>query len=59
MPARSSEQLKLIYAKRNQYKSKDHAPNKWKWVFDPEWGNLDKKEGLKKYHKIFKKHNNF
>jgi len=44
MPAKSKQQLKLIYAIRNKYGSKKKAPKKWKWVFGEEWGHLE--EGL-------------
>ena len=37
MPAKSQQQLKLIYALRNKYKTKKKAPKKFKWVFDKEW----------------------
>ena len=37
MPAKSQQQLKLIYAKRNQYGNKSETPEKWKWVWDEEW----------------------
>lgn len=37
MPAKSQQQLKLIYAKRNQYGNKSKTPEKWKWVWDEEW----------------------
>ena len=40
MPASSTKQLKFIYAKRAQYKTKSKAPKKYKWVFDEEWGHL-------------------
>jgi hypothetical protein len=45
MPAKSLKQLKFIYAKRAQYKTKTKAPEKYKWVFDEEWGHL--KENVK------------
>ena len=44
MPAQSQQQLKLVYAKRNQYGSKEKTPKKWKWVWQEEWGHL--KEGF-------------
>lgn len=40
MPAKSKNQLKLIWSIRNKYKSKAKAPKKWKWVFGEEWGHL-------------------
>ena len=40
MPAKSKNQLKLIWSIRNKYKSKTKAPKKWKWVFEEEWGHL-------------------
>ena len=41
MPAKSKNQLKLIWSIRNKYKSKTKAPKKWKWVFGEEWVHLD------------------
>jgi hypothetical protein len=43
MPAQSKKQLALVYARRNQYGSKEKTPKKWLWVWKPEWGHL--KEG--------------
>lgn len=40
MPAKSKKQLRMIYGRRKLYGSKDKAPEKWKWVFDKEWGKL-------------------
>ena len=39
MPAKSQSQRRLIFKKRDQYKNKENAPEKWKWVFDSEWEN--------------------
>jgi len=50
MPSRSEQQRKFIFAKRNQYGSKDKAPEKWKWVFDKEWETIEEMI----YKKIFK-----
>ena len=47
MPAKPKKQLKLIYAKRNQFKSEENTPKKWKWVWSEEWGHL--KENIKKF----------
>lgn len=49
MPSHSEQQRKFIFAKRNQYGSKDKAPEKWKWVFDKEWETIEEMT----YKKIF------
>lgn len=41
MPARSKQQLKLIYARRDMYKSKENTPEKWKWIWNSEWEDVD------------------
>ena len=46
MPAKSKQQLKLIWAIRNKYGSKSKAPKKWKWVFGEEWGHLAKESHI-------------
>lgn len=46
MPAKSKQQLKLIWAIRNKYGSKAKAPKKWKWVFGEEWGHLAKESHI-------------
>jgi len=46
MPAKSKQQLKLIWAIRNKYGSKAKAPKKWKWVFGEEWGHLEKESHI-------------
>lgn len=46
MPAKSKQQLKLIWAIRNKYGSKSKAPKKWKWVFGEEWGHLTKESHI-------------
>lgn len=47
MPAKSKSQLKLVYAKRNQFESESKTPKKWKWVWGSEWGHL--KEHIKSF----------
>lgn len=42
MPAKSQDQLKLIYTIRSRYKSKSKTPKKWKWVWGEEWTHLQK-----------------
>ena len=37
MPAKSQQQLKLIYATRAKYGNKSKTPQTWKWVWDKEW----------------------
>lgn len=41
MPSKSDAQRKMIFAKRNQYGSKEKAPKEWKWVFDKGWDTLE------------------
>jgi len=41
MPAKSPKQLKFIFAKRNQYKSKKKTPKSFKWVWGKEWAHLE------------------
>lgn len=40
MPSSSEKQQKMIFAKRDQYKSKENTPDKWKWVWDSGWGKV-------------------
>lgn len=42
MPAKSQSQRGLIFAKRDQYKSKAKTPDKWKWIWDEGWENKGK-----------------
>jgi hypothetical protein len=51
MPAESQSQLKLIYAKRGIYKTKENTPEKWKWVWDKEWTNVKMRKLPKKVKK--------
>lgn len=58
MPAKSRQQQKLIYAKRDQYGSKEKAPEEWKWVFDDEWSDLEENTNnerlkLRPYKRMF------
>lgn len=46
MPAKSKQQLKLIWIIRNKYGTKKNAPKKWKWVFEEEWGHLAKESHI-------------
>ena len=39
MPARSQSQRGLIFARRDQYGSKEKTPKKWKWIWDEAWEN--------------------
>ena len=41
MPAKSEKQKRLIYAKRNTYKSKSKTPKKWKWIWNNEWLHVE------------------
>jgi len=58
MPAKSKSQLRLIYARRNQYKSKAKTPKKWKWIWEKEWGELEKGAPEKVEESIFEKYLN-
>ncbi len=44
MPAKSQQQLKMIYARRNRYKSEDKTPKKWKWIWDEDWTDVSFKD---------------
>lgn len=44
MPAKSQQQLKLIYAIRNKYGSKKSTPKKFLWVWESEWTDVKYKE---------------
>ena len=48
MPAKSQSQRGLIFAKRDQYKSKAKTPDKWKWIWDEGWENKGKLPKKKK-----------
>jgi hypothetical protein len=41
MPSKSENQRKMIFAKRNQYKTKANAPEEWKWVFEKGWETIE------------------
>jgi len=41
MPAKSKQQLKLIYVKRGQYQGIEITPDDWKWIWDKEWDDID------------------
>ena len=44
MPANSKRQLRLIYSKRNKYKTEKNTPKNWKWVWDKEWTDVNYKK---------------
>jgi ParB-like nuclease domain len=54
MPAKSPQQLKLIWAIRNKYKSKRKSPKKWKWVWGEEWGHLAKESNILNFNQFSK-----
>ena len=37
MPSKTKKQYRFIKMMQNKYKSKEKAPNKYKWCFDSEW----------------------
>jgi len=37
MPPSSRQQQKMIYARRNQYGSKEKTPKQWQWIWDKGW----------------------
>lgn len=52
MPSRSEKQRKMIFAKRNKYKTKKNTPEKDKWIWKKEYENKGElsettSEGLK------------
>jgi len=70
MPSSSEKQRNYIFYLRGKYKSRDKAPEKWKWVFDKGWeeieetfdeisppipmGRVHKEERLGKYKPVLK-----
>ena len=52
MPAKSKQQLKLIYALRGKYKTKEDAPEKYKWAFDKKWTDNVKMKNLPTYEEF-------
>ena len=52
MPAKSKQQLKLIWAIRRKPGKKKNAPKKWKWVFGEEWGHLAKESHILNFHQF-------
>lgn len=57
MPAKSKNQLKMIYAKRSQYGNKDKTPEKWKWIWEKDWTDVKMKNLPQKAE--HKKNNNY
>lgn len=43
MPVASKAQQRMIFARRNQYGSKEKTPDKWKWIWDKGWEDVPKK----------------
>ena len=52
MPAKSQQQLKLIWAIRRKYGKRKNAPKKWKWVFGEEWGHLAKESHILNFNQF-------
>ena len=44
MPAKSKNQFKFIQTIRSKYKDKESTPEKYKWVWDSEWTDVDYSE---------------
>ena len=42
MPAKSQSQRRLIFGKRNQYKTEDRIPNRCKWIWNDDYENKGK-----------------
>jgi len=42
MPAKSQAQRGMIFARRDQYKSKAKTPKKWQWIWDEDFENKGK-----------------
>jgi hypothetical protein len=40
MPSSTQRQRKFIFAKRRQYGSPSRTPERWRWVWGPEWERL-------------------
>ena len=41
MPSKSSKQQQMIFAKRNQYGSKEKTPEKDKWIWEAGWNKIE------------------
>lgn len=41
MPAKSRKQQKFIFAKRDEYGSKENTPEKWKWIWEKDWEKIE------------------
>jgi hypothetical protein len=46
MPSKSPEQRKMIFTKRDQYKSKENTPKDWQWVWNDKWTKVEEKTNL-------------
>lgn len=54
MPAVSQAQRRLIFGKRNQYKTEKRTPKKWKWIWSEDYENKGKlPEKIKKESRIY------
>ena len=47
MPSKSEKQKRLVYAKRNIYKSKLNTPKKWKWIWNNDWLHVENLNHIK------------
>jgi hypothetical protein len=52
MPAKSKKQLRLIWAIRGKYKTKNKTPKKWKWVWGEEWTHLQKESFILRFEEF-------
>ena len=48
MPVQSDAQRKMIFARRDQYGTKEKTPEKWQWIWDSGWEESIE-ENIKRY----------
>ena len=41
--SKSEQQRKFIFAKRGQYKDKEHTPKKWIWIWEKAYEQIESK----------------
>jgi len=41
MPSKSEQQRKFIFAKRSQYRSKEKTPEKYKFIWEKSWEEIE------------------
>ena len=59
MPTTSQSQRRLIFGKRNQYKSEKNTPKNWKWIWSEDYENKGKLPEKVKKESLICKFNTF